>query len=165
MIVPLETGAGHAVLHQLGCGQGGQGGGDAVHRGLPRSGGGPFLGFDALPVALHFAGVRHRFAGEYVGMAPDQLAVDAGDHVADGEMPGFVGDVGVKGDLDQQVAQLFRKRRRVVGVDGLQYFAGFLQQVALQRLVGLLPAPRAAAGGPQPRHDLGQCLKFVNPPV
>ena len=94
-----------------------------------------------------------------MGMAAYQLAVDPGQNVAQLELTGLPGYVGMESDLDQQVAQLFGQHAGVPKVDGLQYLVGLLQQVALQRLVGLLPVPRAASGRPEPRHDVDQRLE------
>ena len=55
----------------------------------------------------------------------------------------------MKGDLNQQVTQLFRQRARVAPVDGFQHLVTLLQQITLKRSVGLLPVPGATAGRPQ----------------
>ena len=95
-----------------------------------------------------------------MGMSPDELLVDALHHVAHIEVPGFPGNVGVKGYLHQQVTQLLGQHRGVARVYGLQGLVGFLQQVALQRFVGLLPVPGTPAWGAQPSHDVHQRLKI-----
>ena len=63
------------------------------------------------------------------------------------EMTGLAGDVGVEGYLDQDVAQLLGQHPGIAPVDRFQDLVGLLQQVALQRLVGLFPIPRATARG------------------
>ncbi len=92
-----------------------------------------------------------------MGMAGDQLVVHPPSHVGQGERPLLGGQLGVEGDLEQQVAQLLlevgqahrrpRPARRSRGgnqlVDGLEHLVALLQQVAAQRVVGLLAVPRA----------------------
>ena len=94
-----------------------------------------------------------------MGMAAHQLLVDLPQHVGDFELTGFGGDVGMEGHLHQQVAKLLRQLGRVALVDGFQGLVGLLQQVALEGLVGLLPVPRAAAGGAKPGHDVDEGLE------
>ena len=78
--------------------------------------------------------------------------------VAEGEPAGLLGDRRVEHDLVEQVAQLGAELIRavtgvgVVRVDGLEDLVGLLEQVLLQRVVGLLGLPRVV--GPQPVHDV-----------
>ena len=80
----------------------------------------------------------------------------------DVELAGGAGDVGVKGHLHQDVPKLVGQRSRLAVVDGLQGFVAFLQQVALERFVGLLGVPGTAARPAQPRHNVNQRLEFAD---
>jgi len=90
-----------------------------------------------------------------MGMAPHQLLHDHGLHV--GQVPGaaVLGQLGVEGHLQPQVAQFlaqvalgFRIPRHVLG-QSVQHLRGLLPQVAGQGLVGLFQVPGASAPGGQ----------------
>jgi hypothetical protein len=69
----------------------------------------------------------------------------------------FVGrDLGVEGDLQQEIAELITHGSVVVGVDRRQELVGLLQEMAREGAVRLLAIPRASIGFPQPRLDLHQ---------
>src|SRR5690606_29753019 len=63
-----------------------------------------------------------------------------------------LGDAGVEQHLQQQVAQFLLDGLGVAGLDGVEQFAGLLEQVGPQRVVGLGAFP--AAEVPQPVHHL-----------
>ena len=150
-------------MHQLGCGKSRQGRRHAVHRRRFRLAAlAAFRGFQLLPVAFHLPGVGGAAVGEHVRVATDELAVDGGQYVGDVEVAGGAGDVGVKGHLDQNVAQFLGQFRRIAPVNGLQRFVALLQQVAFQGFVGLLSIPRAAAGAAQAGHNVNKGLEFAD---
>ena len=120
----------------------------------------PLFGLYALPVPLDLAGVRDSGIPEYMGVAPDELAVDALHNVAHLEVPGLAGNIGVEGYLDQQVTQFLGQDRGVGAVDGLQDLVGLLQQGPAQGFVRLLAVPGASAGSPELRDNFHQCLEF-----
>ena len=98
------------------------------------------------------------------GVARDRRLLSAPGH-RDGGGGRFAGgacDVGVKRHLHQDVAQFIGQLHRIAVVDGLQRFVAFLQQVALQRFVGLLCVPRATARPAQPRHNVNQRLELAD---
>ncbi len=98
--------------------------------------------------------------GEDVGVAEDELVVDAPGHVGQGETALLGAEGGVEDDLEEQVAELLLERDValvLVGaeqLDGVEDLVALLDQVAGERLVGLLPVPRAL--GPQAAHHLGE---------
>ena len=83
-----------------------------------------------------------------MGMAAAELLVDPAQDVGDGEEAGLVRHLGVKDDLEGEVAELLFQLGRIVLVDGLQDLVGLLQQVRLDARVGLLAIPGAAVLAP-----------------
>ena len=55
-------------------------------------------------------------------------------------------DGAVHEHLQEQVAQLLTKRRRVTALDRLEHLVGFLEQVRTEAAVGLFSVPRAPTG-------------------
>ena len=99
---------------------------------------------------------------EHVGVAAVELVVHAAGDVGEGELARLGGEGGVEHDLEQQVAQLLLEvlvalaGLGVDAVEGVDDLVGLLEQVALERLVGLLLVPRAL---PAQRGDqLGEAL-------
>src|SRR5439155_1577651 len=64
------------------------------------------------------------------------------------------GELAVHRDLEQEVAELLHHLGLLAGVDGLEQLVGLLEQVRPERLVRLLPVPRAAIRRAQAVHDL-----------
>ena len=92
-------------------------------------------------------------AGQYRGHPVTQLAHQGvGDIVdAEGVFRRVLGDAGVEQDLQQYVAEFVAHFLGVAAADRVEEFVGFLQQVAMQRVVGLFAFPRSRR--PQPVHD------------
>lgn len=83
------------------------------------------------------------------------LAPSAHD-VRDGEALVFGRHLGVKDDLQQQIAKLGAQLAVVARIDRLGDFVRLLDQVLLDRGVRLLAVPRTTARGAQPVHDAQQ---------
>ena len=83
-------------------------------------------------------------------MAPDDLAPDRGLDVGHVEYAGFGRQLGVKHDLEQQVAELAGEVGRGLLAQGVVDLVCLLQQMLLQGDVSLLAIPRAAVRPPQP---------------
>ena len=130
-------------------------------------------GLDLIPVAQHrrrgaldrgidmgsVAGRSRGLVAKDVGMAADQLVVQALQHIRDGEMALVGRHLGIKQHLKQQIAQLLGQVRKVAALDGVEDLIGFFQRVFSNGVKGLLAVPGAAAGGAQPGHDRGRLLK------
>jgi hypothetical protein len=93
-----------------------------------------------------------------VWVAAAELVHDALDDVVEGVLARLLGDDGVEPDLQEQVAELLAQVVRVAGLDGLERLPGLLDEVAPQRLVGLLALPRAL--GPQAAHVVAELLEW-----
>src|SRR5262245_7845525 len=87
-------------------------------------------------------------------MPADHFVGETRQHSGHVELTAFGGDLRVKDDLEQEVAELLLQRRRVLGLDGLEDFVGFFDQEGFQRHPRLLAIPRATARFPEPLHDL-----------
>lgn len=109
---------------------------------------------DSLPVDPDLVDVPDRDVPEDVRMTPHQFV---GEPLADGvevEYTAFPGQLGVKDDLKQQVAQFLRQFVIIPGLDGVEEFVDFLDGMPAQGLVILLAVPGAALRGAERRHDL-----------
>ena len=92
-------------------------------------------------------------------VAIDKLGGDAGRDVVDvpttlSVLVGFGGDAGMEHDLHQQVAELLAKMIAVAAVERLKGLVRLFEQIVTQRLVRLLPGPRALP--PEPVHHLNK---------
>ena len=92
---------------------------------------------------------------EDVRVAADHFVVDFADDVVDGEAARFGGDLGVEEDLEEEVAQFFGEFGVVAGVESVEDFVGFFDEVGAESGVGLLAVPGAAAGSAEAGHDGG----------
>src|SRR5919108_1025477 len=67
-----------------------------------------FAGFYLEPLSEDRRGVLgQRFTGEHVGMPANELVGELGDDVFGGELAFFSGDLRMKNDLEQDIAELF----------------------------------------------------------
>ena len=66
---------------------------------------GPLLRLDGFPVGQDLAGPLDPDVPEDMGMPPDELVHEPGDHVLDGERPGLARHLRVEHHLEQQVSQ------------------------------------------------------------
>ncbi len=76
-----------------------------------------------------------------MGMAGDQFSADARHHLVKVKMPRILGDAGMKDNLHEDIPQFLRQFVRVLGLDGVNRLIGFLQHIALDALMALLPVP------------------------
>jgi len=95
---------------------------------------------------LQLAGTKH------VRVPPDELRVDVTRDVIEREPTLFGGDLSVKHDLDQHVAQLFAHVRQVATVDRVNELADLVNQAPHERRMRLLLIPGTTVRGPQTRH-------------
>src|SRR2546430_14935687 len=74
---------------------------------------------------------------------PDHLVVNLADDVRHRKPAFLARNLRMKNNLQQQVSHLFGKLRVIPRLEGLQHLVSFFEQVGSQRLVRLLPVPRA----------------------
>jgi hypothetical protein len=118
----------------------------------------PLFGLDEFPVAEDLGGVFGAFFAEDVRVATYHFFVDFTDDIGDGETGFLAGDLGMKENLKQEVTQFLRELSVIGGIERVEYFVGFLNEVGAERSVGLLAIPRATARGAETRHN---SYKFV----
>ncbi len=160
---PVETHRGGLFLAALSLNEGGQGAGDAFQNADPV---GLFRFLDALPVEFDGFGITHIGVAKHMGMAADQLGGNPGEDFADVELIFFLGDPGLKHDVQQQVAQFFAERLGIVVLNGFHRLIQFFDKVWHQALGGLFSVPGAAGNGiPQSGEDIHQFLKFFHKPT
>ena len=93
---------------------------------------------------------------EDVGVAANHFVVDFADNVVDGEAALFGGDLGVEEDLKEEVAEFFGEFGVVAGVEGVEDFVGFFDEIGAEGGVGLFSVPGAAAGSAEAGHEGGE---------
>ena len=71
-------------------------------------------------------------------------------------MPGFLFELRHEDGFEEEVAEFFAHALVVVPVDGFEQLVGFLEDVFLQRVDGLLAVPGTPVRGAQCSHDLDE---------
>ena len=99
------------------------------------------------------AGGHRGLVSKNVRVAADQLAVEARDHIRDGEVPGLARHLRIKEHLQQQIAQLLAKILPMPALDGVEDLVAFLKGIFPDGVEALLAIPGAAIGAAQPGHD------------
>jgi hypothetical protein len=130
-----------------------QRGRDVVIDLLPLAG---LLPLEPLPVHEHLVGAGHLDLTEDVGVAMDQLADEPFGHIVDVPTIVLRRHLGMEGHLEQEIAELVTHRVVVAGIDRLEQLVRFLEQVAGQGRMGLLPVPRTPVGSSKSGLDLDQ---------
>ncbi|MNE40600.1 hypothetical protein D3C80_1346300 [compost metagenome] len=87
-------------------------------------------------------------------MTENQLVIQSLDDIKDTEGAELFFNLGVKHNLQQQIAKLLLHVIRIILIKGLQHFVGFLNQILAQRFMRLLTVPRAALRASQGVHNL-----------
>src|SRR5262245_28008659 len=91
----------------------------------------------------------------------DQLVAYFVHDGVDVEPPGFLCKLGMKNDVEKDVAQFFGKSVKIAVLDSLEHFIDFLDQHRLEGVEVLLLVPRASIRTSQRRHDLNEPLEFL----
>ena len=103
------------------------------------------------------AGLVGDDVAEHVRVPAHELVVDAARDVGHGERAGLLREHRVEHDLVEEVAELVLERRvpgRRQVLDRLDHLVRLLEEVAGERVVGLLGVPRAPARVAQPLGEL-----------
>ena len=111
------------------------------------------LALDALPLREKLATGRDLRSREHMGVAPDELFVQAARDVVRVERPLLPRELRVQRDLQKKVAQLVAETRRIARVESGERLVGLLQKVRAQRDVRLLAVPGAPVGCAKPFDD------------
>ena len=106
-----------------------------------------------FPVAEDVGGGFGTDVAEDVRVAADHFVVNLADDVVDGKAVLFGGDLRVKEDLEEEVAQFFGEFGVVVGVKSVEDFVGFFDEVGAESGVSLFPITGTATGSTQAGHD------------
>ena len=77
-------------------------------------------------------------------VTPHHLVVNFAKHIRDTETFLFAGDFRMKDHLEQKIAHLLGKLGVVAGIECVNHFISFFNQVRAQRRVGLLAIPGAS---------------------
>ena len=121
---------------------------DPVERGGPIR---LFLTLELLPHRHHFIGGAGLNITEDVRMARPHLCARVAGNIVDVKVftVRFSRDVGVKEHLIEHVTKFFEQVVAIARLDGINEFVGLFDEVAHERLVCLLRAPRASVCRPQ----------------
>jgi len=123
-----------------------------------------FLRLDLLPLGEHLVSRIQFSITKNMRVAPDELFINFTRDILEVELPRLLGELRVKDDLDQYVAQFLAHVRQVEAVDRVDQFAAFVDQATHQRSMGLFLIPGAAAGGTQPGNRLAQVIHRTHSP-
>ncbi len=145
-------------VHSLGAMERGQVFRKAVQGRLPE---GFLLLLQRFPPGVQFPDRAFARAAENMRMPANEFLVEAFHHVLEVERASLAGQLGVKRDLEKDIAQFLLERRHVPGVDGLQDLVGFLQQVGFEASVSLAPVPGTSPGGPKAGHQAFEAFERV----
>src|SRR5439155_22869343 len=104
---------------------------------------GLLLTLDPLPLGEEIA-AGDLGPGEDVGVPADELLVEAPGDLAGIERALLAGELGMDGDLEQEVAELVAQPLEIAGVERGERLIRFLEQVGAQRRVRLLAVPGTA---------------------
>ena len=86
-------------------------------------------------------------------MPANQLLVQTGDDIGNGEVPRFRGHLRVKEDLEQEISEFLAQIRPVSAFDGVEHFVGLFEGVLADGVEALLAIPRTATLSAQSSHD------------
>jgi hypothetical protein len=111
-----------------------------------------FFVFDDFPVTEDFGGIFGACFAEDVGMTANHFAVDFRDDVGDVEAAFFVSDLGVKEDLEEEIAEFFGEFGVVGAVESVEDFVGFFDEVGAESGVSLFAVPGTAIGSAEAGH-------------
>jgi hypothetical protein len=92
-------------------------------------------------------------------MTPHHLVCQLADNVLGGERADFCGDLAVKDNLMQDVAEFLADFCRIPVLQRFQEFMAFLQEERPQGYVTLLPVPWTSVRSPELGHDIQQLSK------
>lgn len=112
-----------------------------------------FFLLDDFPVAKDFRGIFSSLFAEDVRVAANHFFVNFADDVVDGETAFFTGDLRVEEDLEEEIAKFLGEFDVVGGIERVEDFVGFFDQIGAKSGVSLLAVPRATAGGAETSHD------------
>ncbi len=90
----------------------------------------------------YLCGIFGADVAEYMRMAANHFVVNGFHYVGDSEAPLFAGDFRMKNHLQEQVAHFFGKFRVVAGIERVENFVNFFNQVGAQGGVSLFAVPR-----------------------
>ena len=79
--------------------------------------------------------------------------------IIDVERSVFSGDPRHENDLQEQIPELFAELCRIAVRDGFDYLLGFLEEIWVQGVEGLLAVPRTSPGIAQLIHDGDETIK------
>jgi len=92
-------------------------------------------------------------------VAANHFVVNGVDDVLDVETALFPGDLCVEEYLKKEVAEFFGEFSVVSGIECVEDFVGFFDQIGAQGSVSLFAVPGAAVGGAQTGHDGDEFLE------
>jgi hypothetical protein len=90
---------------------------------------------------------------EDVGVAADEFLTGVLRGVFEREGSAFGGEVGVENDLKEEVAEFFAEVGVIRVADGVDRFAGLLEESGAEGFVGLLAVPRTTLGRAEEADD------------
>jgi hypothetical protein len=90
---------------------------------------------------------------EDVGVSADEFFAGVARGIFQGEGATLGGEVGMKDNLKEKIAEFFAEIGIIGIADGVDGFAGFLKESGAEGFVGLLAVPRTALGRAEEADD------------
>ena len=156
---PIKSDPCCAFLQILGKEKRGKMKGDTIEAALA----GRLFGFFKLMPALEdLLGGGEALFPKNMGVAADQLFGELLGDFLEIEGAALLSQLGVKNNVEKDIAQLFLKGFVVFLIDRFEQLVNFLEKHGAKSLVGLLLVPRATTGSAEASHDLGQGADFFH---
>ena len=108
---------------------------------------------DDFPVAKDFGSVFGAFFTEDVWVTTNHFLVNFADDVVDGETAFFTGDLRMEEHLEKEITEFIGEFNIVGGIERVENFVSFFDEIGAKGGVGLLAVPRAATRGAETSHD------------
>ncbi len=119
-----------------------------------------FLRLYSFPVFDDLLGCRCRFAAENMRVPAYEFAGNLIDDGVDIEAARFPGELSVKQNMQENIAELFGEPLEVIIFDRLEHFIDFLDEHRLKRIEVLLLVPWTAIRTAQRRHDFDKFFEL-----
>lgn len=118
--------------------------------------------FELMPALEDLLGGGEALFPKNMGVAADQLFGELLGDFLEIEGAALLSQLGVKNNVEKDIAQLFLKGFVVFLIDRFEQLVNFLEKHGAKSLVGLLLVPRATTGSAEAGHDLGQGADFFH---
>jgi len=122
-----------------------------------------FFLLELMPAFEDLGGGDDSFLAKNMGVTTDKFFGQLLGDRPEVEGLTLLGELGVKDDVEEDIAEFLPKRLVIALVNGFEKFVDLLQNHRPKSPMGLLAIPRAALRTAQAGHDFGQSANFIHP--